>query len=290
MRRLGLVPYLMTVPANTLVSLFILLPAAWVLALSFMQSSYGLATTFVGLENYTKLLHDRYFWRAALNTFIVVNAIVYLELLLALALTGVMPPPGPLCRIIISIIILPYAVSEVVGVLIIKYMFDPEAGVIAYWLHALGLPELAWTTRPSDALILVILLTVWLHMPFTFLIVYTARLGLPTELYEAARTDGAGAWQRFRHVTLPLLMPAILVAVVFRYIFAFRLFPEVWLLTQGGPARQTEVLAVYLYKCAFKYYDFGLASATAWAMVILSLLIAAPYFRSMHRRRFESAQ
>jgi multiple sugar transport system permease protein len=290
MRRLGLVPYLMTVPANTLVSLFILLPAAWVLALSFMQSSYGLATTFVGLENYTKLLHDRYFWRSALNTFIVVNAIVYLELLLALALTGVMPPPGPLCRIIISIIILPYAVSEVVGVLIIKYMFDPEAGVIAYWLHTLGLPELAWTTRPSDALILVILLTVWLHMPFTFLIVYTARLGLPAELYEAARTDGAGAWQRFRHVTLPLLMPAILVAVVFRYIFAFRLFPEVWLLTQGGPARQTEVLAVYLYKCAFKYYDFGLASATAWAMVILSLLIAAPYFRSMHRRRFESAQ
>jgi len=290
MRRLGLVPYLMTAPANTLVGLFILLPAACVLALSFMQSSYGLAVTFVGLENYTKLLHDRYFWRSALNTFIVVNAIVYLELLLALGLTGVMPPPGPLCRIIISIIILPYAVSEVVGVLIIKYMFDPGAGVIAYWLHALGLPELAWTTRPGDALVLVILLTVWLHMPFTFLIVYTARLGLPAELYEAARTDGAGAWQRFRHVTLPLLMPAILVAVAFRYIFAFRLFPEVWLLTQGGPARQTEVLAVYLYKCAFRYYDFGLASATAWAMVILSLLIAAPYFRSMHRRRFDSAR
>jgi multiple sugar transport system permease protein len=290
MRRLGHVPYWMTVPANTLVGLFILLPAAYVLVLSFMQSSYGLGATFVGLDNYSKLLHDRYFWKSALNTLIVVNAIVYIELLLALGLTGVMPPPGPLCRIIISIIILPYAVSEVVGVLIIKYMFDPGAGVIAHWLQVLGLPELAWTTRPSDALVLVILLTVWLHMPFTFLIVYTARLGLPAELYEAARTDGANAWQRFRHVTLPLLMPSILVAVAFRYIFAFRLFPEVWLLTQGGPARQTEVLAVYLYKSAFRYYDFGLASATAWGMVVLSLLIAAPYFRGMRQRRFDSAR
>lgn len=290
LRRLGAAPYLMTAPTHTLMGLFILLPAVYVFALSFMQSSYGMGASFVGLENYAKLLHDRYFWGSAWNTFIVVNAIVYIELLLALGLTLVLPPPGPLCRVIISIIILPYAVSEVVGVLMIKYMFDPGAGVVAYWLQALGLPELEWTTRPGHALVLVILLSVWLHTPFTFLIVYTARLGLPAELYEAARTDGANAWQRFRHVTLPLLMPAILVAVVFRYIFAFRIFPEVWLLTQGGPARQTEVLAVYLYKSAFRYYDFGMASATAWAMVVLSFLIAAAYLRSMYRRMFAHAR
>lgn len=290
MRRLGAVPYLMTAPVHALMGLFILLPAVYVFALSFMQSSYGVGASFAGLENYSNLLHDRYFWSSAWNTFIVVNAVVYIELLLAMLLTVVLPPPGALCRVLISIVILPYAVSEVVGVLMIKYMFDPGAGIIASWLHALGLPELEWTTRPRDALVLVVLLSVWLHMPFTFLIVYTARLALPAELYEAARADGAGPWQRFVHVTLPLLMPAILVAVVFRYIFAFRIFPEVWLLTQGGPARQTEVLAVYLYKSAFRYYDFGLASATAWAMVVLSLLIAAAYLRSMYRRMFADAR
>ncbi|MES2482342.1 MAG: sugar ABC transporter permease [Pseudomonadota bacterium] len=286
LRRPGVLPYLMTAPAHILLALFILLPAVYVFALSFMQSSYGQDASFAGLENYAKILGDRYFWASAWNTFIVVNAVVYIELALALGLTLLLPPPGALTRIIVSIILLPYAVSEVVGVLMIKYMFDPGAGAIAYWLQALGVPELQWTTQPGHALVLVILLSVWLHTPFTFLIVYTARLGLPAELYEAARTDGANAWQRFCHVTLPLLMPAILVAVVFRYIFAFRIFPEVWLLTQGGPARQTEVLAVYLYKSAFRYYDYGMASATAWAMVVLSLLIAAAYLRSMYRRMF----
>ena len=290
LRRPGFLPYLMTAPAHLLLALFILLPAAYVFALSFMQSSFGQGASFVGLENYTKLLQDRYFWKSVWNTFIVVNSVVYIELALALLLTAVLPPPGLLCRVIVSIILLPYAVSEVVGVLLVKYMFDPEAGVVSYWLQVLGVPELEWTTQPSHALVLVVLLSVWLHMPFTFLIVYTARLGLPPELYEAARTDGANAWQRFRQVTLPLLMPAILVAVVFRYIFAFRIFPEVWLLTQGGPARQTEVLAVYLYKSAFRYYDYGMASATAWAMVVLSLLIAAAYLRSMYRRMFVHAR
>lgn len=289
LRRPGVLPYLMTAPAHILLALFILLPAVYVFALSFMQSSYGQDATFVGLDNYAKVLGDRYFWASAWNTFIVVNAVVYIELALALGLTLLLPPPGALTRIIVSIILLPYAVSEVVGVLMIKYMFDPGAGAVAYWLQALGLPELQWTTQPGHALVLVVLLSVWLHTPFTFLIVYTARLGLPAELYEAARTDGANAWQRFCHVTLPLLMPAILVAVVFRYIFAFRIFPEVWLLTQGGPARQTEVLAVYLYKSAFRYYDYGMASATAWAMVVLSLLIAAAYLRSMYRRMFINA-
>ncbi len=112
---------------------------------------------------------------------------------------------------------------------------------------------------------------IWLHLPFTFVILYAARLAIPIELYEAARIDGATRWQTFRRITLPLLMPAILVAMLFRYIFAFRLFSEVWLLTQGGPARSTEVLAVYLYLEAFRYNDFGAAAATGWLMVLASL-------------------
>ena len=290
LRRPGVLPYLMPAPAHILLALFIFLPAVYVFALSFMQSSYGQGATFVGLENYTKLLRDRYFWVSAWNTFIVVNAVVYIELALALALTLVLPPPGALCRVIVSIILLPYAVSEVVGVLMIKYMFDPGAGVVAYWLQALGLPELEWTTQPGHALVLVVLLSVWLHTPFTFLIVYTARLGLPAELYEAARTDGADAWQRFCHVTLPLLMPAILVAVVFRYIFAFRIFPEVWLLTQGGPAARRKSLRSTSTRAPLDITTTAWRLRQASAMVVLSLLIAAAYLRSMYRRMFVHAR
>ena len=97
------------------------------------------------------------------------------------------------------------------------------------------MPVLEWSVIPMHGLILVGLLTIWLHLPFTFIILYAARLGIPRELYEAARVDGASPVQAFRTITLPLLAPAMLIALLFRYIFAFRLFSEVWLMTQGGP-------------------------------------------------------
>ena len=136
------------------------------------------------------------------------------------------------------------------------------------------------------ALAMVILLSIWHHLPFTFIILYTALLGIPKDLYEAARVDGAGAWTRFWYITLPLLVPAILVALVFRYIFAFRIFSEVWLLTQGGPARTTEVLAVYLYQEAFRYNSFGKSAATGWLMVIASVLLALWYLRQIYKQMF----
>jgi multiple sugar transport system permease protein len=142
---------------------------------------------------------------------------------------------------------------------------------------------------PSHGLTLVALLSIWLHLPFTFIILYAARLAIPKELFEAARVDGAGGWHMFRRITFPLLLPAMLVAMLFRYIFAFRLFSEVWLLTQGGPARSTEVVAVYLYLEAFRYNDFGAAAATGWIMVLSSLLLAAFYLRRLYREMFARA-
>ncbi|MBL8655070.1 MAG: sugar ABC transporter permease, partial [Alphaproteobacteria bacterium] len=112
---------------------------------------------------------------------------------------------------------------------------------------------------------------------------------IPADLYEAARIDGASPWRQFIHITVPVLMPAILVAVLFRYIFAFRMFSEVWLVTGGGPARSTEVLAVYLYQEAFRYNEFGIASATGWLMVAGSILLAIPYLRSLYKRTLTDA-
>jgi len=115
-------------------------------------------------------------------------------------------------------------------------------------------------------------------------ILYAARLAIPGDLYEAARIEGATNFQVFRRVTLPLLGPAIVVALLFRYIFAFRIFSEVWLLTNGGPARTTEVVAIYLYQEAFSYNAFGTAAATAWIMVVASLLLAAGYVFLLRRQ------
>ena len=123
----------------------------------------------------------------------------------------------------------------------------------------------------------------WHHLPFTFLILYAALTTVPKDVLEASRIDGATDWQQFRLITLRLIMPALLIAVLFRYIFAIRTFAEVWLLTEGGPARLSEVLAIYLYREVFKYHQFGVAAATGWFMLLMSLAIAIPYLRQMYR-------
>jgi multiple sugar transport system permease protein len=274
----------MVAPVQLMLVLVIGLPSLWVLWLSLHTTSFGQAPVFVGLANYATVLADPYFWHALVNTFVVVNVVVYVELIAALAMATLFASGVPFRRTMISIILAPYAVSEVVAVVIWKYMLEPDVGLVSGLIALVGLPELAWTTDRWSALTLVSLLSIWLHLPFSFLILYSALLGVPKELYESAAIDGANAWHRFARITVPILMPAILVALMFRYVFAFRLFAEVWLLTGGGPARQTEVLATYLYRHAFRYQEFGVASAIGWLMVVGTLLISAVYLREMYKR------
>jgi len=276
-------------PALALLAAVILVPAVYVLWLSFQQSTFGRAATFVGFANYAKILADPYFWRALGNTVVVVLVVVHVEVVLGLAMAMLFAAGLPFRKLLIAAVLAPYAVSEVGAVVMWRTLFDPDTGFMTRVLTGLGLPPLEWSVVPSHGLALVALLSIWLHLPFTFIILYAARLAIPKELYEAAEIDGATPWQSFRRITLPLLMPAILVAMLFRYIFAYRLFSEVWLLTQGGPARSTEVVAVYLYLEAFRYNDFGAASATGWLMVVTSLMLAAFYLRRLYREMFARA-
>jgi len=274
----------MVAPVQALLIGVVFLPSLYVFWLSFNESSFGKAPTYVGLKNYIEVLGDPYFWRAFGNTAIVINVVVYLELALGLAIALLFAGGVPMRKVLISIVLAPYAISEVAAVVMWRFMLDPSVGMVSQTLAAFGLPTIEWAVIPSHGLAAVCALSVWLHLPFTFLILYAARLAIPADLYEAARIDGATAWQQFRYVTLPTLVPAILVAVLFRYIFAFRMFSEVWLITGGGPARSTEVLAVYLYQEAFRYNEFGLAAATGWLMVVASVVLATPYLYVVYKR------
>ena len=277
----GTLPFV--APVHVLVLGVIVLPSLFVVWLSFQASTFGQAPTFVGFDNYARILGDAYFWRSLLNTVIVVAVAVHVELLAGLGIALLFASGLPGRRILLVVVLAPYAISEVTAAAMWRFLFDPDVGPVTLAMQALGLPSLDWTFIPMHGLTLVGLLTIWLHLPFTFIILYAARLAIPKDLYEAGRTDGASSFQLFRNVTLPLLAPAILIAMLFRYIFAFRLFSEIWLLTQGGPARTTEVVAVYLYLEAFRYNSFGTAAATAWIMVLVSLLLATFYFLRLKR-------
>jgi multiple sugar transport system permease protein len=267
----------MLAPVHVLILGVIVLPSLYVIWLSLNASSFGQTPTFVGLQNYIRILTDPAFQHALLNTVVLVLVAVHLEIAIGLGMAMLFASGLVLRRFLVVAVLAPYAVSEVTAVVMWRFLFDPDAGPVTLALRAIHLPTLDWSFEPSHAMILIGLLTVWLHLPFTFIILYAARLGIPGELYEAAKIDGANSWQSFRRVTLPLLRPAIIIALLFRYIFAFRLFSEAWLLTKGGPARSTEVVAIYLYQEAFTFNSFGAASATAWIMVVASLLLAAGY-------------
>ncbi len=285
MRKFPLARLVMLAPAHLLLLCTIALPSLYVLWLSFTESTYGSTAGFVGFSNYIAMLADPYFWRALVNTLIVVNVVVYVELALAVGIAIVFVQGMPFRRLLIAIVLMPYAISEVVAVVIWKFMMDPDIGMIERPLAAAGLP-LYWAVDPAAGLALVCIIAVWLNLPFSFIIAYAAMRAVPQELYEAADMDGASAWQRFRHITFPTILPALLVALIFRYIVAFRLFSEVWLLTGGGPARMTEVLAIYLYKQAFTYADFGRGAAAGWIMVLASGLFAVAYVSQLNRAAF----
>ena len=276
-------------PVHLLVLGVIVIPALYVVWLSLTMSTFGKAPTFVGLANYAHALSDPYFWRALRNTIVVVLIVVHVELVVGLGMALLFASGLPARRYLLAAVLAPYAVSEVSAAVIWRFLFDADVGPVTVALQTLGLPTLEWSVVPMHGLLIIALLSIWLHLPFTFLILYAARLAIPTQLYEAARVDAVSALQTFRYITLPLLMPAILVAMLFRYIFAFRLFSEVWLMTQGGPARSTEVLAVYLYLDAFRFNAFGPAAATGWLMVLISLLLGVGYLWGLRRQMTSDA-
>ena len=278
----SLVPLL--APVHILILSVIVLPSIYVIWLSLNASSFGQEPIFVGLRNYIDTISDPAFRSALWNTVVLVVVAVHVELLIGLGMALLFASGLPFRRVLLVAVLAPYAVSEVIAVVMWRFLFDPDVGPVTQALLSFGLPTLDWSFEPSHAMILIALLTIWLHLPFTFIILYAARLAIPADLYEAARIDGATPWQAFRRVTLPLLGPAVIVALLFRYIFAFRIFSEVWLLTQGGPARSTEVVAVYLYQEAFSYNAFGSAAATAWIMVLASLLLASGYVFILRRQ------
>lgn len=271
-------------PTQLLLISVIVVPSLYVVWLSFHASTYGQSATWVGLANYIRVLTDPGFHSALWNTVVLVVVAVHLELLIALGMALLFNAGIWGKRFLLVAVLAPYAVSEVVAVAMWRFLFDQGVGPVTVMLESLGLPVLEWSYDPNHAMILIAVLTIWMHLPFTFVILYAARLALPSDLYEAAKIDGARPLQSFWRVTIPMMGPAILVALLFRYIFAFRMFSEVWLLTGGGPARTTEVVAVYLYQEAFTYSAFGPASATAWIMVAVSLLLASGYILLLRKQ------
>ena len=266
-------------PALLLLLAFSVLPILNLLAVSFLNVQWSggrPAFSGAGLSHYRSLGSDELFRAGVANTLVFAVFAVAGQMLLGFAL-ALLTSRTTRGRIVYrTIFILPILIPGIVIGAIWKLMFQPDFGLINQIFALAGLGPFEWLKSASTALMSVIIVDIWHWTPFCFLLFLAGLESLPQDVYEAAEIDGASFWQELRHVTLPLMMPAILVTLVFRIVVAFKVFDEVFLLTSGGPGTSTEVVSFTIYQRFFTEDRAGYGSAMSIAVIfIVSLLLAA---------------
>lgn len=266
-------PLLLIIPALISIGLTTIYPLAFSFRLSFFN--YNIAKpdsgqVFVGLKNYATALTDANFYTTLKTTLLFVALAVSVEFLVGLGLAVLLNRSIGEMRLISSLLLTPVVLAPVAVGVMWRLLFNPGAGAINYLIRLLHLGKgPLWVGDPRLALFSVVLVDVWEASPFIMLVLLAGLKSLPVDPYEAAVVDGASGWQAFRHITLPLLQPIILIVLLFRITDAIRIFDTLFILTGGGPAGVTETLSIYIYKTGFKFYNLGYASALAFLMLFL---------------------
>lgn len=240
---------------------------------------------FAGLANYAKMGGDPRFWNSLVLTVVYTASTVILQVIvgLALALLVLQVPRGQgLLRIaaILPIVLAPV----VVGLFWRTLVLAPDVGLVDLVTRGLGLGSHNWLGDPQLALISVIAIHTWQWTPFAFLVLLATLATLPPDLYEAARLDRASAWQRFRHITLPLIRPAVVMVVILRSVTALSAFAAIFAATGGGPGTATEILNLYAYRTSFTELDIGYGSALAVVLLGITMAVALLLFRRRKAR------
>jgi ABC-type sugar transport system permease subunit len=271
--------WVLLAPAALLILVIVAWPVARLVANSVMdvRLSQGLPVRFVGLENYLAILSDSLFWRAVRNTLVIVVVTVpgALAAGLGLALLANLPfrSRGPLRLALL----LPWATPLAFTGLIFAWFFHSEYGLVNDVLRRLGLAPQIWFNSAALTLAAVCIATIWKTSSFMGLILLAGLQTIPASLYEAAEVDGASRWTQFREITLPLLVPSMLVALIFRTLTAIQSFDIP--VSMAGPGEETATLAMYIQTQAVDYLDLGYGSALAVFMFVLSMVITSFYLR-----------
>ena len=256
-----------------------------------LLASFGMSLTdynllespkFVGFDNYTSLLDDPVFPAAFKNTMIYALVTVPLGLIVSLGLALVMNQEIKGRAFFRTIFFTPSVCAIAAIALVWQWIYDSDLGILNHFLMELGLPKYRWLQDKNLALSSIMIMSIWQGAGYTMVIYLAGLQGVPTQLYEAAKIDGAGAWARFRHVTLPMLTPTTLFLLIVGFIGAFQFFAESYMMTRGGPSYSTMSLVYLIYLNGFSYFKMGFASAIAWvlfAVVFVLTLIQLRYAR-----------
>lgn len=283
--------YLFLLPSFAGFLIFVALPVVAALALSFVRWNLLSPPTFVGAANYAQLLaHDPIFRKTLWNTAYFTVTIVPLQLAFGLALAVALNQAIRGVTLYRLIYFMPVVTTIVAAALVFQWMFNRDFGLISAMIWRLaevtGLPISPpdWLNSSAWARPAVVILTLWKNTGFTMVIYLAGLQAVPKELYDAAKVDGASAWQRFRHITAPMISPTTFFLLVIQMIGAFQLFSEPYVMTRGGPAQATMTIVYYIYQNAFEFGRMGKASAMAW--VLFTLVFTFTFIQTRLQRRW----
>lgn len=262
---------------------FTLGPMAASFGLSFLKWDLLRPPTFVGLRNYLNLATDPDFRAAVLHTLFFIVGYLPLVFVGGLGLALLLNRKLRGSAFFRAAYFLPVITSWVVVSLVWKWLLNPQSGIVNAALAAIGITGPGWWTDPAWAMPSIILASAWKDLGYVMVILLAGLQAIPDDYYEAAAVDGAGAWARFRHITLPLLSPSTFFVLIISLINSFQVFDQVYVMTGGGPAGASSVIVERIVKYAFSYSAMGYASAMSWVLFAVILLVTLLQFRLQRR-------
>ena len=241
-----------------------LLDGVWT---SFTNRGVGRAGRFVGAANFVRLGSDPVFWVAAGNSLVLTVGAVLVKLVAGLASAVLLTQEFPWRGVVRALAFLPWAVPGLVAALGWRWLLDEQSGAVNAWLAGIGMGPVDWLSDPRMGMVSIGLATVWQGLPFFIMMFVGAMMTIPPELHEAAAIDGAGAWRRFRHVTVPSILDVIAITVMLSCIWTFNSFNTVYVLTGGGPANRTQILPTLAYQYGLQRSELGQGAAVIVAVL-----------------------
>jgi multiple sugar transport system permease protein len=282
------IPYLFIAPNMIVFTVFVFVPIALAFYMSLNDWSLIGAPIFIGFGNYVDMAQDADFWTALLNTLIYTAGTVPTSMALGLAVAVGLNRKLPGRGLLRSIYFVPVIISLVATALIASWIFNDNYGVVNNFLEALGFGPVPWLSSQRWAMPTLIITTLWIRLGFNMVVYLAALQSIPTELYDAARVDGATGRRRFLHITWPLLRPTTFLLLILNVIYSLHVFDLIYVMTGGGPGFSTTVLVQYIYQQAFEESQMGYASAIG--VVLYLMLLIFTVFQWWFTRQSESTQ
>jgi multiple sugar transport system permease protein len=271
------------VPALVVVGAVIVFPWAFTLWMSVNRWTLGQSRSFAGMENYLRLASDPRFWESLVHTLTYTSLSVAASMFLGTVAALIFDARFPLRGLLRGVFVMPMMATPVAVALVWTMMFHPQLGVLNYLLSLVGIPAQEWIFNANTVIPSLVAVETWQWTPLVMLIVLGGLASVPREPFESAEIDGANAWQQFRYLTLPMIAPFLMIALIIRTIDALKSFDIIYAMTQGGPGTASETINIYLYNTAFSYYDIGYGSAMA--VVFFIVIVALSFILLMLRQR-----